>query len=72
MKLLCLLFTNLFAFLLITRVRRAIALTLIGAVALTMAGSIQNSSHRARSNSSRSRQIVPFLWNSSTGLSRTN
>ena len=36
MKLLCLLFTNLFAFLLITNVRRAIALTLIGAVALTM------------------------------------
>ena len=35
MKLLCLLFTNLFAFLLLTRVRRAIALTLVGAVALT-------------------------------------
>jgi len=36
MKLLCLLFTNLFAFLLLTRVRRAVALTLVGAVALTM------------------------------------
>jgi hypothetical protein len=36
MKLLCLLFANLFAFLLVARVRRAIALTLVGAVALTM------------------------------------
>src|SRR5215831_7299077 len=36
MKLLCLLFTNLLAFLLVTRVRRAIALTLVGAVAFTM------------------------------------
>jgi len=36
MKLLCLLFTKLFAFLLLTRVRRAIALTLVGAMALTM------------------------------------
>ena len=36
MKLLCLLFTNLFALLLLTRVRRAIALTLVGAMALTM------------------------------------
>src|SRR6516165_1224134 len=36
MKLLCLLFTNLFAFLLVTRVRRVVALTLVGAVALTM------------------------------------
>jgi hypothetical protein len=36
MKLICLLFTNLFAFLLVTRVRRVVALTLVGAVALTM------------------------------------
>ena len=36
MKLLCLLFTNALAFLLVTRVRRAVALTLVGAVALTM------------------------------------
>jgi hypothetical protein len=36
MKLLCLLLTNLFAFLLVTRVRRAIALTLVGVMALTM------------------------------------
>jgi len=35
-KLLCLLFTNLFAFVLLTRVRRAVALTLVGAVALTV------------------------------------
>ena len=36
MKLICLLFTNLLAFLLVTRVRRAIALTLVGVMALTM------------------------------------
>lgn len=36
MKLLCLLFTNLFAFFLVTRVRRVMALTLVGAVAFTM------------------------------------
>jgi len=36
MKLLCLLFTNLLAFFLLTRVRRAVALTLVGAVALTV------------------------------------
>ena len=36
MKLLCLLFTNLFAFFLLTRVRRVIAFTLVGAMALTM------------------------------------
>ena len=36
MRLLCLLFTNLLAFLLVTRVRRVVALTLVGAVALTM------------------------------------
>jgi len=36
MKLLCLLFTTLFAFLLVTRVRRTIALTLVGVMALTM------------------------------------
>ena len=36
MKLLALLFMNLFAFFLLTRVRRVIALTLVGAVALTM------------------------------------
>ena len=36
MKLLCLLFTNLFAFFLLTRVRRVIALALVGAMALTM------------------------------------
>ena len=36
MRLLCLLFTNLLAFLLVTRVRRIVALTLVGAVALTM------------------------------------
>jgi hypothetical protein len=36
MKPLCLLFTNLFAFLLMTRIRRVIALTLVGVVALTM------------------------------------
>jgi hypothetical protein len=36
MRLLCLLFTNLLAFFLLTRVRRVVALTLVGAVALTM------------------------------------
>jgi len=36
MKLLCLLFTNVLAFFLVTRVRRAVAVTLVGAVALTM------------------------------------
>ncbi len=36
MKLICLLFTNLFAFFLLTRVRRVIALALVGAMALTM------------------------------------
>ncbi len=36
MKVLCLLITNVFALLLVTRVRRGIALTLIGAIALTM------------------------------------
>jgi hypothetical protein len=36
MRLLCLLFTNLLAFFLVTRVRRVVALSLIGAVALTM------------------------------------
>ena len=36
MKLLCLLFTNLFAFFLLTRVRRVIAFTLVGAMVLTM------------------------------------
>ena len=36
MRLLCLLFTNLFAFFLLTRVRRVIAFTLVGAMALTM------------------------------------
>ena len=36
MRLLCLLFTNLLGFFLVTRVRRAVALTLVGAVALTM------------------------------------
>jgi len=36
MRLLCLLFTNLLAFFLVTRVRRVVALTLVGAVALTM------------------------------------
>jgi hypothetical protein len=36
MKPLCLLFTTLFAFLLVTRVRRTIALTLVGVMALTM------------------------------------
>jgi hypothetical protein len=36
MRLLCLLFTNLLAFVLVTRVRRVVALTLVGAVALTM------------------------------------
>ena len=36
MKLLCLLFTTLLAFLLVTRVRRTIALTLVGVMALTM------------------------------------
>jgi hypothetical protein len=36
MKLLCLLFTNVLAFFLVTRVRRAVAVTLVGAVALTV------------------------------------
>jgi len=36
MKLLCLLFTNVLAFFLVTRVRRVVAVTLVGAVALTM------------------------------------
>jgi hypothetical protein len=36
MKLLCLLFTNVLAFFLVTRVRRAVAVTLVGAAALTM------------------------------------
>src|ERR1041385_1990142 len=36
MRLLCLLFANLLAFFLLTRVRRVVALTLVGAVALTM------------------------------------
>lgn len=36
MRLLCLLFTNLLAFFLVTRVRRVVALTLVGAVALTI------------------------------------
>ena len=36
MKPLCLLFSNLFAFLLVTHVRRTIALTLVGVMALTM------------------------------------
>ena len=36
MKMLCLLFTNLMAFFLLTRVRRVVALTLIGTFALTM------------------------------------
>ena len=36
MKLLCLLFTNVSAFFLVTRVRRAVAVTLVGAAALTM------------------------------------
>jgi hypothetical protein len=36
MKLLCLLFTNVLAFLLVTRVRRVVAVTLVGAVALMM------------------------------------
>lgn len=36
MKLLCLLFTNLLAFFLVTRVRRVVALTLVGALALTV------------------------------------
>jgi hypothetical protein len=36
MKSLCLLFTNLFAFLLMARVRRVIALTLVGVLSLTM------------------------------------
>lgn len=36
MKLLCLLFTNVLAFFLVTRVRRVVAGTLVGAVALTM------------------------------------
>jgi hypothetical protein len=36
MKLLCLLFTNVLAFFLVTRVRRTVAVTLVGAVALTM------------------------------------
>ena len=37
MKLLCLLFTNALAFFLVTRVRRVVALTLVGALALTVA-----------------------------------
>ena len=37
MKLLCLLFTNLLAFFLVARVRRVVALTLIGVLALTVA-----------------------------------
>jgi len=36
MKLLCLLFTNVLAFFLLTHVRRVVAVTLVGAVALTM------------------------------------
>jgi hypothetical protein len=36
MKLLCLLFTNLLAFFLVTRVRRVVTVTLIGAIALTI------------------------------------
>lgn len=36
MKLLCLLFTNLLAFFLVARVRRVVALTLVGALALTV------------------------------------
>lgn len=36
MKLLCLLFTNVLAFFLVARVRRAVAVTLVGTVALTM------------------------------------
>ena len=36
MKLLCLLFTNALAFFLVTRVRRVVALTLVGALALTV------------------------------------
>ena len=36
MKLLCLLFTNLLAFFLVVRVRRVVALTLVGALALTV------------------------------------
>ena len=36
MKLLCLLFTNVLAFFLVTRVRRVVALTLVGALALTV------------------------------------
>jgi len=36
MKLLCLLFTTVLAFFLVTRVRRVVAVTLVGAVALTM------------------------------------